>query len=175
MNIELKNRLNQINTNEKISKFIKELNNSLSENIIDNLDNEQQEKLKNMRIEGCTYEVTELHDDCEDWRTILTNQETGETFQEIEFPHDIYHQVGVGSLVKYENGRYHVVEGTSIYELYPDTIENYCNKDGYYITKNGKFETADELYDSLNVNNKKDIQTLLKNIFEKIFYKLNKK
>ena len=114
---------------------------------------EQKEVLNDMRQEGVIYKVTYLEDDCEDWRTELTNQKTGEVFQELEFPHDIYHQVGTNSLVKYQNGTYSVVEGTSVYDLYPNIIENYCENEGVYITQNGKYETADKLYESLNINN----------------------
>lgn len=129
---------------------------------------EQKEVLKDMRQEGAVYKVTYLEDDCEDWRTELTNQETGETFQELEFPHDIYHQVGTNSLVKYENGTYTVAEGTSAYDLYPNIIENYCENEGVYITQNGKYETADELYESLNLNNEEKFKRKVTNAIEKI-------
>ena len=134
----------------------------------DELIAEQKEVLQNMRKEGAIYKVTYLEDDCEDWRTELTNQETGETFQELEFPHDIYHQVGSNSLVKYENGTYSVVEGTSVYDLYPNIIENYCENEGVYITQNGKYETAEELYDSLNMNNEEKLMRKVTNAIEKI-------
>lgn len=182
MRIELKNTLNKVNTIE-VTQFIKELNNSLkneekieknhSDNITDlkeNLTTEQKEKLSRMRKEGAIYEVTSLSDDCEDWLTELTNKETGETFQELEFPHNIYHQVGVGSFVKYQNGTYNVVEGTSVYDIYPDTIENYCENEGVYITKNGKYKTADELYETLNYDNRNmNKSKLLKNVFNQVF------
>ncbi len=129
---------------------------------------EQKEVLKNMRQEGAVYKVTYLEDDCEDWRTELTNQETGEIFQELEFPHDIYHQVGVDSLVKYQNGTYSVVDGTSVYDLYPNIIENYCENEGVYITQNGKYETADELYESLNMNKEEKLMRKVTNTIEKI-------
>lgn len=103
---------------------------------------EQKEVLNDMRQEGAIYKVTYLEDDCEYWRTELTNQETGETFQELEFPHDIYHQVGVDSLVKYENGTYTVVEGTNISDLYSKDIKNYCKIKDEFITPNGKIEES---------------------------------
>ena len=129
---------------------------------------EQNEILNDMRQDGTIYKVTYLEDDCEDWRTELTNQETGEKFQELEFPHDIYHQVGVNSLVKYEKGSYSVIEGTSVYDLYPDIIENYCENEGVYITQNGKYETSDELYKSLNINNEDKIMRKVTNAIDKI-------
>ncbi|MBQ2937283.1 MAG: hypothetical protein IJE05_00120 [Clostridia bacterium] len=129
---------------------------------------EQKELLNDMRQEGAIYKVTYLEDDCEDWRTELTKQETGETFQELEFPHDIYHQVGSNSLVKYENGTYTVVEGTSVYDLYPNIIENYCENEGVYITQNGKYETSDELYESLNMNNEEKLMRKVTNVIDKI-------
>ena len=129
---------------------------------------EQKEVLNDMRKDGAIYKVTYLEDDCEDWRTELTNQETGETFQELEFPHDIYHQVGVNSLVKYQNGTYSVVDGTSVYDLYPNIIENYCENEGVYITQNGKYETANELYESLNMNKEEKLMRKVTNTIEKI-------
>ena len=129
---------------------------------------EQKEVLNDMRKEGAIYKVTYLEDDCEDWRTELTNQKTGETFQELEFPHDIYHQVGANSLVKYENGTYSVLEGTSVYDLYPNIIENYCENEGVYIIQNSKYETAEELYDSLNMNNEEKLMRKVTNAIEKI-------
>lgn len=56
--------------------------------------------------------ATELREYCDQLRI--------QREEELEFPHDIYHQVGVNSLVKYENGRSTVVEGTSVYDLYPN-------------------------------------------------------
>ena len=129
---------------------------------------EQKEMLNDMRQDGAIYKVTYLEDDCEDWRTELTNQKTGEVFQELEFPHDVYHQVGVDSLVKYENGKYSVVEGTSVYDLYPNIIENYCENEGVYITQNGKCETANELYKSINMRHKDEIIRKVTNAIEKI-------
>lgn len=137
-------------------------------NFQNKLISQQKEVLSEMRRDGAIYKVTYLEDDCEDWRTELTNQETGETFQELEFPHDIYHQVGANSLVKYENGTYTVVEGTSVYDLYPNIIENYCENEGVYITQNGKYETSEELYDSLNMNNEEKLMRKVTNAIEKI-------
>ncbi len=127
----------------------------------------EKEMLNHMRQEGAIYKVTNLEDDCEDWRTELTNQKTGEVFQELEFPHDVYHQVGVDSLVKYENGKYSVVEGTSVYDLYPNIIENYCENEGVYITKDNKYETFEELYEALNKDVKNN-SNMLKNMLEKL-------
>lgn len=161
---------NYIFDRETTEKIYNEMTNFQNELIL-----EQKEVLNDMRKEGAIYKVTYLEDDCEDWRTELTNQETGETFQELEFPHDIYHQVGSNSLVKYENGTYTVVEGTSVYDLYPNIIENYCENEGVYITQNGKYETAEELYDSLNMNHEEKLMRKLTNAIEKILkYALEK-
>lgn len=161
---------NYIFDRETTEKIYNEMTNFQNELIL-----EQKEVLNDMRKEGAIYKVTYLEDDCEDWRTELTNQETGETFQELEFPHDIYHQVGSNSLVKYENGTYTVVEGTSVYDLYPNIIENYCENEGVYITQNGKYETAEELYDSLNMNHEEKLLRKLTNVIEKILkYALEK-
>ena len=161
---------NYIFDRETTEKIYNEMTNFQNELIL-----EQKEVLNDMRKEGAIYKVTYLEDDCEDWRTELTNQETGETFQELEFPHDIYHQVGSNSLVKYENGTYTVVEGTSVYDLYPNIIENYCENEGVYITQNGKYETAEELYDSLNMNHEEKLLRKLTNAIEKILkYALEK-
>ena len=161
---------NYIFDRETTEKIYNEMTNFQNELIL-----EQKEVLNDMRKEGAIYKVTYLEDDCEDWRTELTNQETGETFQELEFPHDIYHQVGANSLVKYEKGTYTVVEGTSVYDLYPNIIENYCENEGVYITQNGKYETAEELYDSLNMNHEEKLLRKLTNAIEKILkYALEK-
>lgn len=154
---------NYIFDRDTTEKIYNEMTNFQNELIL-----EQKEVLNDMRKEGAIYKVTYLEDDCEDWRTELTNQKTGETFQELEFPHDIYHQVGSNSLVKYENGTYTGVEGTSVYDLYPNIIENYCENEGVYITKNGKYETAEELYDSLNMNHEEKLMRKLTNAIEKI-------
>jgi len=122
----------------------------------------QKEVLNNMRQEGAIYKVTYLEDDCEDWRTELTNQQTGETFQELEFPHDVYHQVGVDSLVKYENGKYSVVEGTGIFDLYSNNVKNYCEIEDKFITPNGKIG-----YNEFYSQEKNDIHKTIKNIIEK--------
>ena len=154
---------NYIFDRETTEKIYNEMTNFQNELIL-----EQKEVVNDMRKEGAIYKVTYLEDDCEDWRTELTNQKTGETFQELEFPHDIYHQVGANSLVKYENGTYTVVEGTSVYDLYPNIIENYCENEGVYITQNGKYETAEELYDSLNMNHEEKLIRKVTNAIEKI-------
>jgi len=154
---------NYIFDRETTEKIYNEMTNFQNELIL-----EQKEVLNDMRKEGTIYKVTYLEDDCEDWRTELTNQKTGETFQELEFPHDIYHKVGSNSLVKYENGTYTVVEGTSVYDLYPNIIENYCENEGVYITQNGKYETAEELYDSLNMNHEEKLIRKVTNAIEKI-------
>lgn len=112
---------------------------------------EQKEVLNDMRQEGAIYKVTYLEDDCEDWRTELTNQETGEKFQELEFPHDIYHQVGVNSLVKYENGTYTVIDGTNIFDLYSKDVKNYCKIKDEFITLNGKTDYS-EFYSKKETN-----------------------
>lgn len=121
-------------TTEKIYNEMTTFQNELIE--------EQKEVLNDMRQEGAIYKVTYLEDDCEDWRTELTNQETGEKFQELEFPHDIYHQVGVNSLVKYENGTYTVIDGTNIFDLYSKDVKNYCKIKDEFITPNGKIEES---------------------------------
>lgn len=128
---------------------------------------EQKEVLKNMRQEGAVYKVTYLEDDCEDWRTELTNQETGETFQELEFPHDIYHQVGVDSLVKYENGKYSVVDGTGIFDLYSDNVKNYCEIEDKFITPNGKIGYSEFYSKEKSSNIESNFNKTIKNIVEK--------
>lgn len=132
----------------------------------DELIAEQKEVLQNMRKEGAIYKVTYLEDDCEDWRTELTNQETGETFQELEFPHNIYHQVGVDSLVKYENGKYSVVEGSGIFDLYSDNVKNYCEIEDKFITPNGKIGYSEFYQKEKSSNIKSVFNKTIKNIIE---------
>lgn len=131
---------------------------------------EQKEMLNNMKIEGAIYKITKIKDDCEVSGTRLINQETGEEFQDLEFPHDIYHQIAEGSLVKYENGSYSVVEGTGLYDLHPNRIENYCTIDDIYITPNGIYGSEEELYAAL------DVKTKIKNfILKKVVRKIKRK
>lgn len=61
-----------------------------------------------------------------------------------------------------------LVDGTSVYDLYPNIIENYCENEGVYITQNGKYETADELYEALNMNNEDKIMRKITKAIEKI-------
>ena len=61
-----------------------------------------------------------------------------------------------------------MVEGTNVYDLYPNIIENYCENEGIYITQNGKYETADELYESINMSHKDKIVRNVTNTIEKI-------
>lgn len=124
--------------NENSYIFDKEITEKISNEMgifKDSLYKEQQDNLSKMRTENTMYKVVKLQDDCADWRTELENLSTNEVFQELELPHDIYHQIGVDSLLKYENGKYEVVSGTSVYDLYPHS-ENYCEIEGKYITKN---------------------------------------
>ena len=104
---------------------------------------EQDEFLNTMRKEGAIYEITYLEDDGEYWQTKLTNVETGETFQELEFPQEIYNQIGDETLVKYKNGTYSIIERS-------------------YVTKD---ETSEELYKATNLENTNDNSS----IFDKIF------
>lgn len=128
---------------------------------------EQKEVLNDMRQEGAIYKVTYLEDDCENWRTELTNQRTGEIFQELEFPHDVYHQVGVNSLVKYEKGIYTVVEGTGIFDLYSDNVKNYCEIEDKFITPNGKMGYNEFYTKEKNSNIESAFHKNIKNIVEK--------
>ena len=57
---------------------------------------------------------------------------------------------------------------TSVYDLYPNIIENYCENEGVYITQNGKYETANELYKSINMRHKDEIIRKVTNAIEKI-------
>ena len=61
-----------------------------------------------------------------------------------------------------------MVEGTSVYDLYPSIIENYCENEGVYITKNGKYETSDELYKSVNMNYENKIIKKITDAIEEI-------
>ena len=124
--------------NEDSYIFDKEVTEKISnemEVFKDALYKEQQNDLNKMRKENSIYKVISLQDDCADFRTMLKNLSTNEVFQELELPHDIYHQIGVDSLLKYKNGKYEVVSGASVYDLYPHS-ENYCEIEGKYITKN---------------------------------------
>lgn len=98
---------------------------------------EQKEFLDSCRIEGAHYIVYEPGDGCMSERARLINKETGQEFEEINLEHELYHQIGADTELIYKNGKYTVVEGTSIKELYPD-YENYCEIDGSYYNEKVK-------------------------------------
>ena len=85
------------------------------------------------------YRIGCIEDDCETWYTTLINVDTNEKFQELDFPHDIFHDVG--DYVKYENGQYSIVPGTSIYEKDPYFYE-FCERDLCYHTRLGKIHES---------------------------------
>ena len=137
------------------------------ENYKNELYEEQLNYLKNVKKEGSIYKVVSGTDDCEYWYTELINLETNERFQDIEFPHDIYHQVTVDSLVKYENGKYCVLDGTSVFDLNPKQ-ENYCEIEGKYITKKGKLNEEEYIKFLKEVNGKtKKNENFIVNFFYK--------
>lgn len=126
----------------------------------------QQNNLCKMRTENAIYKVINLQDDCADWRTELKKLSTNEVFQELELPHNIYHQIGVGSLLKYEDGKYEVLKGTSVYDLYPKS-ENYCEIQGKYITKNSP-SILEKINENIFVKIYNKIINTLKNVYRRI-------
>lgn len=106
--------------------------------------------------------------DCKSWKTELSYN--GETFQEIDIPHDVYHQICPGSIIKYEKGQYVVVEGESIFDLYKNLPidEQYCKMENVYYTPKGKL-TKNQLEALNEMQNEKPKE---KSFFEKIYDKL---
>lgn len=104
-------------------------------NFFDDLNLNQKNYLERMRKDGNIYKIDYIEDDCESWYTTLINVETNEKFQEIDFPHDIFHNVG--NYAKYENGRYIIVPNTDRYKEEPYTYE-FCEREQCYYTRFGK-------------------------------------
>lgn len=113
------------------------IDSNITNEIMDNKNNllkEQEESLNNCRVDGI-YTVTGYEDDCETWQTFLTNKDTGITFQEIDMPHEIYHQIAYGSELERKNGQYRVIPGTSSKDLYPNE-KNFCEVEGKDLNSN---------------------------------------
>lgn len=116
-------------------------------NFFDDLNSTQKEYLESMRRDGNIYKIDYLEDDCETWYTTLINIETNEKFQEIDFPHDIFHDVG--DYVKYEDGHYSVVPNTERYNERPYMYE-FCEREQCYYTRFGKIDCT-----TMEMNNEK--------------------
>lgn len=108
----------------------------------DDLNLKQKQHLENMRKEGNIYRIDYIEDDCETWCTTLINVDTNEKFQELDFPHDIFHDVG--DYVKYENGHYSIAPKTGRYQEKPYAYE-FCEREQCYYTRFGKID--DEIMD----------------------------
>lgn len=66
---------------------------------------EQSNYLQNCRIEGNLYCITEdVYD-----RIYLTNLNTNEKFEEVDFPKELFKEANLGDIVKFENGTYEMV------------------------------------------------------------------
>lgn len=103
----------------------------------DDLNLKQKQHLESMRREGNIYRIDYIEDDCETWYTTLINVDTNEKFQELDFPHDIFHDVG--DYVKYENGHYSIVPNTDRYREKPYAYE-FCEREQCYYTRFGKVD-----------------------------------
>ena len=104
--------------------------------------------------------------DCKSWKTELIHN--GESFQEIDIPHYVYHMIGQGSVLKYEKGKYSIVDGESIFDLHKDLEidSQYCMDENMYYTPKGKLNKKQ--LEFLNQTQ----ETKEKNVFERIFDKL---
>lgn len=82
-------------------------------------------------------------------------------------PHDVYHMIDQGSVLKYEKGKYSIVEGESVFDLHKDLEmdSQYCMDENMYYTPKGKL--SKKQLESLNQMQ----ETKEKNIFERIFDK----
>ncbi|MCI8621536.1 MAG: hypothetical protein HFJ50_07545 [Clostridia bacterium] len=83
-------------------------------------------------------------------------------------PHDVYHMIEQGSVLKYEKGKYSIAEGESIFDLHKnlEMDSQYCRDENMYYTPKGKL-TKKQL-EFLNQTQ----ETKEKNVFERIFDKL---
>ena len=60
-----------------------------------------------------------------------------------KFTNENIEKIGNETLVKYENGTYSIIEGTSLYDWYPNQTEDYSKLEIAYVTKD---KTSEELY-----------------------------
>ncbi len=116
-------------------------------NFFNDLSSSQKEYLEGMRKDGNIYKIDYLEDDCETWYTTLINVETNEKFQEVDFPHDIFHDVG--DYVKYEDGHYSIVPNTDRYDERPYIYE-FCEREQCYYTRFGRIDCT-----TMEMNNEK--------------------
>ena len=77
------------------------------QNMVNSVLDEQKQFLQEQRVEGHVYEVGEVETD----RVLLFNitKDDGNGFEEIEFPEKLLTQVIEGTKVKFENGKYSIV------------------------------------------------------------------
>ncbi len=91
-------------------------------------------------------------------------------------PHDVYHMIEEGSILKYEKGTYTVVEGESVFDLYPSLPfdSEYCKKENVYFTPKGKLHRAqlDFLTNTEDKENKESIFMKIYNKFQEIKEKI---
>ncbi len=82
-------------------------------------------------------------------------------------PHDVYHMIGQGSILKYEKGKYYVLDGETIFDLHKDlqVDSQYCKNENMYYTPKGKLSSKQ----LETLNQTQEIKG--KNIFEKIYDK----
>lgn len=116
-------------------------------NFLDNMNLKQKQYLESMRKDGNIYKIDYLEDDCETWYTTLINVETNDKFQEVDFPHDIFHDVG--DYVRYEDGNYSIVPETERYNEKPYMYE-FCEREQCYYTRFGKIDCT-----TMEMNNEK--------------------
>lgn len=61
------------------------------------------------QVEGETYTVCDKSDDVKEAKMSLKNEENGKEFWGIEIDEELYKEIGYGSIVKYQKGRYIVM------------------------------------------------------------------
>ncbi len=137
----------------------------------------QQKEINYLKQDGNKFVVVDFSDDCEAYRTKLMELGTGTIFQDVEFPHDLFHKITAGSILKYENEKYNLVKGTSRFELSPE-LHEYCEVEDKYVAYN-KFLEKNEYYRYLNLEKSiKKISKTCTDIYEDIkgsFKKLTSK
>ena len=92
-------------------------------------------------------------------------------------PHDVYHLIGQGSIIKYDKGTYSVIEGETLFDLHPSLPldSQYCKLEDVYYTPNGKLnkEQLDLLqkFQNNQIENEQNYVDIILNKFKEMFNK----
>ena len=95
------------------------------------------ERVKSFKEDDGIYQIKSREDDCNYKYTELMDINTHNTFTETTIPHDIYHIAG--DYVKYENGKFSIIDGMDKFTKTPYKYE-FCELECCYYTRFGKID-----------------------------------